>query len=137
MPLPLKVDNALRLGQNLAAIVTTTRPDWHGWVWVNPVMKIGKTYAQYVSECTLKGVASGFYDETIVRFQVRYVELSDWHLADSWFFDLDVAIEQRPIIDESYEAKDRIELVQLLSRWITDLNALKPAFAVRYPYPPQ
>ncbi|HMZ80975.1 MAG TPA: hypothetical protein PLL06_14835 [Acidobacteriota bacterium] len=70
----------------------------------------------------MKGVASGFYDETIVRFQVRYVELSDWHLADSWFFD---------------EAKDRIELVQLLSRWITDLNALKPAFAVRYPYPPQ
>ena len=52
------------------------------------------------SECTLKGVASGFYDETIVRFQVRYVELSDWHLADSWFFDLDIAIEQRPIIGQ-------------------------------------
>ncbi len=98
-------------------------------------MKSGKTYAQVRAEWTRTRLAS-FYDGTILCYQIRYVELSDWHLADEWAADLDVAIEQRPIIDKTMDVEDEATLVEVLSAWLSDLSQLQSPSAVHYPYPP-
>ncbi len=98
-------------------------------------MKSGKTYAQVQAEWTRTRLASS-YDDTIARYQIRYVELSDWHLADEWAADLDIAIEQRPIIDKTMEVESEDALVETLSAWLSDLSQLQSPSAVHYPYPP-
>src|SRR4028119_398647 len=110
MRLPSTVYTLLHRGQELAAEVPCTRPDWRAWVWVCPIMKSGKTYAQVQEERTRTRLASS-YDDTIAHFQIRYVELSSWHLADEWVNDLDVAIKERPIVDKIFQVDDERALV--------------------------
>lgn len=84
------------------------------WICVKPVA--GRTYAQAIEEWTRTGLAKASYDDTIAHFIVRYFELSDWHLYDRWYFDLDLAIKEQPIVDELTTASDDMDLERLLKR---------------------
>ena len=115
--------------------MSCAREDWRAWVWVRPHMKLGKTLGQVQAEWTRTRVAAP-YNDTIARYEVRYVELSEWHLADEWANDLDIAIEQRPIVDKTFEVEDEGALVEALSQWLPDLGQLRNPALVQYPYPP-
>src|SRR5687768_15777960 len=122
MRLPISVHTALHQGLELAAEIPCSRSGWHAWVWVRPILKCGKTLAQVQAEWTRTRLASRYdYDDTIERFEIRYAELSDWHLADEWATDLDLAIEQRPIVDNTTEVVDEAALVEVVSVWLSDL----------------
>ena len=93
-------------------------------------MKAGRSYAQAIEEWTRTRVAEGSYDDTIAHFIVRHVQLSDWHLDDRWYFDLDLAIKERPIIDEWTTATDETDLVRLLKQWLPDATGLQAPSAI-------
>src|SRR5205085_234262 len=97
MAIPPEMLSLLRQGEALAARAPALREGWSAWVWVRPLMRGGRTFRDAVRDWTLSRAASAPYDEEIERFEVRYVELSDWHLDDRWLMDLDVAIRERPI----------------------------------------
>ncbi len=137
MALPENVQTLLHRGEPLAAELPMPREGWRAWVWIKPVMKAGRTYAQTLEEWTRTGVARASYDETISHFIVRYVELSEWHLDDRWYFDLDLAIRDRPIVDRSTTASNEMELEQMLSQWLSDPTRLESPSAVDYPDPPR
>ena len=57
-------------------------------------------------------------------------------MADRWYFDLDLAIKERPIVDEWTTASDDTDLERLLKQWLPDASALQAPAAVDYPDPP-
>jgi hypothetical protein len=100
-------------------------------------MRCGRTFKEAVHEWTRVGCASGPYDDTIERFQARYVEPSDWHLEDRWYWDMDVAIRPRPIVDEWREVVTEAQLAELLVAWGVDGSSLDHPERVHYPNPPR
>lgn len=136
MALPQRVNDLLHRGEVLAAEVPSERDGWRAWICVKPVMKAGRTYAQAIEEWTRTGMAEASYDDTIAHFIVRYVELSDWHLDDRWYFDLDLATKERPIVDELTTASDDMDLERWLKQWLPDAAGLQAPSAVDYPDPP-
>ena len=81
MAFPSDVATLLHQGHTLAAR-SSWREGWHAWAWVRPVMRCGSTFREAVEEWSRTRQSDGAYDDCIERFQVRYVELSDWHLDD-------------------------------------------------------
>jgi hypothetical protein len=136
MALPPEVLALLRQGRILAARVPARQEGWHAWVWVRPVMRCGRTFQDAVREWTRTRSAAGSHDETIDGFEVRYVELSDWHLDDQWLWDLDLAIRERPIVDEWRVIIAEAELAQLLAIWGVESESLDDPIRVDYPHPP-
>jgi hypothetical protein len=136
MVLPQKVKDLFHRGEVLAAEVTAERAGWRAWICVKPIMNAGRTYAQAIEEWTRTGVAEVAYDDTISHFIVRHVELSEWHLDDRWYFDLDLAIKERPIVDEWTTAADDTALEHLLKRWLPYADVLQAPRSVDYPDPP-
>jgi hypothetical protein len=98
-------------------------------------MLCGTTYAQMREEWTRERRAAGRYDDTIDFFRVRYVELTEWHLA--WDWDLDLAIRERPILDIDEIATTEEELERILARWLRDPAQLRAPASVHYPDPPR
>ncbi|RYG75341.1 hypothetical protein EON80_01015 [bacterium] len=135
MSVPSSIATLLHRGKALAAEVHCQRPDWRAWVWVQPVMKNGKTLAQAQEEWTRTRSAT-LYDDTIDFYRIRYVELSQWHLSDEWFWDLDIAIKERPIVDENRIAESEAALEEILSVWLPELSQLTTPGSVDYPDPP-
>ena len=136
MALPQTVQALLHRGEVLAAELPARRDGWRAWICVKPVMKDGRTYAQAIEEWTRTRVAETLYDDTIAHFIIRYVELSEWHLDVRWYFDLDLAIRELPIVDEWTTASDETDLERLLGRWLPDAIRLQAPAAVDYPDPP-
>ena len=136
MVLPESVQTSLHRGEALAAELPRPRDGWRAWVWIKPIMKAGRTYAETLEEWTKTRVAHSNYDDTISYFVVRYVELSEWHLDDRWYFDLDLAIKERPIVDKLMRASDDTALERVLSQWLADPSRLGSPSAADYPDPP-
>jgi hypothetical protein len=134
VPLPAKIRNAFRLGIDLAARLPEPREGCFAWLWVQPIMKSGKTHAQVLNEWSLTGEASGPYDDTVARYLVRYVELTNWHIAQG--YEMDWAMGQRPVTDIRIEVEDEGQLVEVLGRWLADLHELRATNIADYPYPP-
>ncbi len=127
----------LHQGCTLAARVPARREGWRAWVWLRPVMRCGRTFREAVREWTRTRYATGSYDEGIDRFQVRYVELSEWHLEERWILDMDIAIRERPIVDEWREVVTETELTELLAVWGVESGSLDDPARVNYPNPPR
>ena len=137
MVLPERIETLLHRGEALAAELPRPRDGWRAWVWIKPMMKSGRTYAEALEEWTRTRVAQASYDGTISYFVVRYVELSEWHLDDRWYFDLDLAIKERPIVDKVTTASNQTELEHVLTQWLVDPTRLGSPSAADYPDPPQ
>jgi hypothetical protein len=133
--LPHHIETQLKKGKDLASRVFCERDGWHAWVWVHPVMKSGQTWKQVQEERSRTRQAIP-YDDTIALYQVRLVELSDWHLTDEWLLDLDIAIQERPIVDENWEAPDVESLIKILFGLSVNFSRLRVPAAVDYPEPP-
>jgi hypothetical protein len=134
MPLPQRLKNAMHNGEDQAVRLPDPRPGWRAWVWVRPWMKSGKTYAQVRAEWSLRRVTPQRYDPTVESYTVRYLELSEWHIAQD--LEIDRAMAHQPVEDIQIEVKDEAELEQVLSRWVPDLSHFRSPRAVRYPNPP-
>lgn len=137
MALPSEITALLLQGHTLAARVPLGREGWHAWAWVRPVMRCGHGFQEAVQDWTRTRQASGPYDDRIERFQVRYVELSDWHLDDRWFLDMDIAIHERPIRDDWREVSTEAEVAEVLAAWGVDSSLLDHPARVGYPDPPR
>ncbi len=137
MALPSEIAMLLHQGRTLAVRVNVAREGWHAWAWVRPVMRCGSTFREAVEGWSRTRQSDGAYDDVIERFQVRYVELSDWHLDDRWFWDMDLAIRERPITDDWREVATEEELTQLLVGWGVDVSLLSEPTQVGYPDPPR
>ena len=136
MALPVQVQNAFREGRALAAEIASPRAGWRAWVYVEPSMRGGKTYAEVLQEWTASREAGAAYDPAVAGYTIRYVELSDWHLSEEWYFDLDIAIRQRPIVDITIEVANDTELEGEITKWLDDVSLLRSPSAVDYPDPP-
>lgn len=134
MPLPVRVQNALRLGRDLAAEAPPLREDWRAWVHLRPVLD-GPGFDAERGGWTMEREGSR-YDSTPVRFVLRRVELSPWHLQEEWAADLDVAIEQRPVPDETRILEAEDDVAAALADWGVEPGMLRPPAAVDYPEPP-
>jgi hypothetical protein len=137
MTLAPEIMALLHQGRTLAARAIPRRKGWHAWIWVRPLMRCGRTFQQAIEEWTRTRHAAAQYDGTIQRFQVRYVELSDRHLEDRWFRDMDLAIRERPVVDEWQEVTTEVELAELLTSWGVDSCSLDDPMKVNYPDPPR
>lgn len=134
MELPDELRYPLHQGEKLATEVAA-QPGSRAWVWVRPIMASGKTFAEALAAWNFSRRASESYDDSVVLFQVRRIELSEWHL--SYLpYDLDSALEQRPAPDEVVEVASENQLAEILSRWVGDLSRLKAPHLVEYPEPP-
>jgi hypothetical protein len=131
MSLPPRISRTLHRGEELAAEVRASRPGWRGWVHVRPIMRCGRSFQDVLEEWTRTREAREPYDDTIDLFRVRYVELTDWHIA--WDWDIDLAIRERPILELEEVATTEEELEQILSRWLPDLSRLRWPGAARFP----
>lgn len=127
--LPPTVLNTLRYGEALATKVDVKRPGWTGWIFVEPRFATPSPSKQFPLPINDTSHA--------VRYSVRRIEMSEWHLDERWALDLDKAIEQRPIVDEIVESADEEELERALCRWSCDPESLNLASAVQYPHPPR
>lgn len=125
----------LREGRALAARVAVNQCDWSAWVYILPIMRGGRTLSQAREEWTRERLATPF-DGTIEYFNVRRVELYNWHLDDSRFFDLDDAIRERPITDIQQRADSQAALEEWLQKNGVERDSLADPAMVGYPYPP-
>jgi hypothetical protein len=123
------------MGESLEAEVTASRPGWRAWVVVEPVMRGGRSYKQALEEWTPTRVHATPYDPTIQWLEVRYVELSEWHLDERWRWDLDLAIRERPTIDQTARATTMDELERMLEARQVDPDTLCELRASDYPDP--
>ena len=76
------------------------------------------------------------YDSVPARFVLRRVELSPWHLQEEWADDLDVAMSQRPVPDETRVVDTEADVLAALAEWGVDPEALRLPVTVDYPEPP-
>lgn len=134
MQLPVRVQNALRLGRDLAAEAPPQREGWRAWVHLRPVLD-GPGFDAEREAWTMERKGHR-YDSAPARFVLRRVELSTWHLQEEWAADLDVAMVQRPVPDETRVVEAESDVAAALAEWGVDPGALRPPAAVDYPEPP-
>ena len=130
MTFPLHIQNRLNLGGDIAAKVKATRSDYSAWVYIEPLTET--TFQQARARWMLKGQYHAF-DRFIKGYYIRYIELSEWHLA--WDWDLDHALQQRPTIDYQMCVRDEEALEQVVSWWCHDFSLL--GLPTDYPEPPR
>ena len=136
MHLPYHLKAILRTGNQVVAPVPIDRRGWYAWIWVSPKMRSGLTYRQQLEEWTRTRLADGMYDDIIESFQIRYTELSEWHLQEKWAWDLDAAMKERPVEDWILEVRDEDTLLRVLMSRLRHLDDLKRPDQVSYPFPP-
>ena len=134
MSLPSRVQNSLRLGRDLAAEAPPHQSEWRAWVHLRPVLD-GPDFDSVQEERNWDRVATR-YDSAPVRFVLRRVELSPWHLREEWADDLDVAMSQRPVPDETRVVDTEADVLAALAEWGVDPEALRLPVTVDYPEPP-
>lgn len=134
MALPLKVANRLRVGGALAAELPATDDGARSWVYVEPVLWTGGDLTGMLEGWRRMQGAGRPGEAAPQQYHVRYVRLTPWHLEPEQ--DLAAALRERPVPDERAEARSEAELVQVLSRWLADLNVLRPPGEAGYPHPP-
>ncbi len=125
--LPVEILTTLRYGEALAASVPASRAGWRAWVYVRP---------RFADSDTRTVFPLPMNDDTSVRFSARRVELSEWHLDERWYWDMDIAIRERPILDQTFECENEIELEKQLLAWSCKPASLKLPHHVGYPEPP-
>lgn len=125
--LPAETRNTLRYGEPMAAIVPAIRNSWRAWVYVRPELNDSRNG---------HGFPLPLNNDEDIQYTVRRVELSEWHLDEKWAWDLDVAIEQQPILDEVIKVQDDTSLEAVLRRWSCDPADLSAPNFTAYPYPP-
>lgn len=128
MSLPAGIRNTLRYGESLAATVPPLHSGWHAWVYVEPQINDTQDNTRFPLPLN---------KDARIKFSVRRVEISDWHLHDRWGWDMDVAIAERPILDEFIHAADEAALERVLAEWSCNPSDLKLPDQVGYPYPPR
>ena len=134
MSLPPRVQNSLRLGRDLAAEAPPRQPEWRAWVHLRPVLD-GPNFDS-VQEARNRDRVGRRYDSVAIRFVLRRVELSPWHLREEWADDLDVAMSQRPVPDETRVVDTESDVLAALAEWGVDPEALRLPVTVDYPEPP-
>lgn len=125
MALPIRVRNAFRMGHKLVARVAGACPDGQAWVYVEPIMRSGKAFRAVLIEWTLKRIVREPYDDTILKYRVRYVELFFWDPDDVSFYDDEWEDRNRGDRNERAEFEDEDALEQWLSRYLSDLALLR------------
>ena len=136
LELPERIKYDLHKGNILSANIPIDRDGWYAWISIEPIMKCGYSFSAQLEEWTRTRIAKGRYDDRIEKFYFRYIELSDWHLAEEWSWDMDIAMEERPVTDWITEIEDIDLLIRLISFWLKDLNKLYRPHQVNYPWPP-
>ena len=134
MSLPPRVQNSLRLGRDLAAEAQPRQSGWRAWVHLRPVLD--GPDLDSVREVRTRDRVGRRYDSVPVRFVLRRVELSPWHLREECADDLDVAMSQRPVPDEIRVVDTEADVLAALAEWGVDPEALRLPVAVDYPEPP-
>ncbi|PAP74790.1 hypothetical protein B1759_16560 [Rubrivirga sp. SAORIC476] len=134
MSLPPRVQNSLRLGRDLAAEAPPLQSKRKAWVHVRPVLD-GPDFDS-VQEARNRDRVGKRYDSVPIRFVLRRVELSPWHLQEEWADDLDVAMSQRPVPDETRVVDTEADVLAALAEWGVDPEALRLPVTVDYPEPP-
>ena len=129
MALPQHILNRLHLGGDIAAEVQATQADYRVWVYVQPLMETSfqKARERWTRERQYEPV-----DFSIKGYDVRYIELSAWHL--DWGDDLDYALKERPTIDLQMCVRDEHALEHMLSQWCHNFSTL--GLPQSYPDPP-
>ena len=133
--LPLKVLNRLRLGRSVAAEVPTPLAQYRAWVHVQPLvdgMKMAPHDADYGLEPRLDKTDVAGRELT---FRASFVRLHSKYL--EYRLDLDLAWEDEQTAREEVLAQNEQELESVLSRWLTDLSALRAPANVEYPWLPR
>jgi hypothetical protein len=119
MALPQHILNRLSLGGDIAAEVPATQAHYRAWVYAEPLMETSfhKARERWTRERQYTPV-----DFSLKGYYVRYIELSEWHLA--WDDDLDYALKERAPIDLQMCVRDEQALEQLLAQWCQDFSTL-------------
>jgi len=126
------VQTALRLGHDLAAKVPSIAPEGTAWVWIQPIMRSGKAYRDLLDEWTLRHEAREGYDDTILRYRVRLLDLSSWNEEEDNTYAIDHVERSRAIRDEKSEVEDTVALEQWLTQYLSDLTLLRMPSSVEY-----
>lgn len=113
MALPTPTANRLRAGHPVAAEVMFAGTERRAWIFVQPLARATKGY------------------------KVRYVELSDWHLAHTGKWEFHEALLERPVPDLEFRVCNDEELERLLAEWHLDATLLKAPGLADYPNPPR
>ncbi len=132
MALPVKVRAAFRLGHPLAAHVRCSDPMGKAWVWVAPIMRGGKRYQKVLEQWTRKREAGEPYDDTILKYKVRYLELSSWNTEQDYTHALDFVERERAVRDEKTEVDDEPALEEWLRQFLGDFTMLGAPSSVDY-----
>ena len=134
MSLPPRVQNSLRLGRDLAAEAPPRQSEWRAWVHLRPVLD-GPDFDSLQEDRNRDRVGKR-NNSVPVRYVLRRVELSPWHLQDEWADDLDVAMSQRPVPDETRVVVTEADVLAALAEWGVAPEKLWSPVAVDYPEPP-
>ena len=134
MSLPERVRQALRLGRPLAAEGPARQSAWRAWVQIRPVLD-GPSFDETREGWTRRQEGRP-HTSAPVRYVLRRVELSPWHLQPEWADDLDVAMAERQAPDETRVVDSEAGVAAALAEWGVDPGTLRPPAAVEYPDPP-
>jgi hypothetical protein len=131
--IPTRVVNTLNLGRAVAAKVDTGEPGWTAWLFIRGIAESARTWDAISKAWTLDRTATQPF-EPPSAFVVRYTRLSDAHLAlpDA----LDLTMRTDPPEDWIVVAPDLDAVERISSRFLDDLDTLRPPANVDYPEPP-
>ncbi len=133
MPLPLKILNRLRLGREVAARVTPSRPDHLAWVYVYPMLDpqngVVVKPARMGAEPRFAALGEG---NPIIGFLVCHLEI-EAAVAEEVYKGIRDDLED-PAFDHPDLAivANEEELAVLLQRWVTDPMTLHVPMDVGY-----
>jgi hypothetical protein len=128
MRLSTSLVNRLLLGRNLAAEVSSKRPNYRAWVYVKPVIGQREVIER---EPGIESRISSPLNDPVDTFEIRYTMFHEDFLKDE--DHLDHAWQDELTTDERYEAHSIAELEQLLQRWMQDFAVLGIPANVDYP----
>lgn len=116
----LKLSNQLKFGKTndgrIGAQIKPTGKNPHNKAWLTVVMRKTKD--------------SNEIDE-FYCYEVEYLELDENYSEEIYGLDYDLFYVKK---ETYFNIKNEKELANVLSAWLTDVNALKPVAQINHPY---